>query len=84
MVLTCQPPLRQLSEVYGVGELIGCEVVNKGEKVREIADMVRACQTIAANLDSYRANLPRFLNENRWEDEAKRLLEAVNDVRLVS
>ena len=81
MVLTCQPPLRPLSEIYGVGELVGCE---SGDKAQEISDMVGACQTIAADLDGYRANLPRFLDENRWETEAEQLVEAVTKVRLGS
>ncbi len=81
MVLTCQPPLRPLSEIYGVGELVGCE---SGDKAQEISDMVGACQTIAADLDGYRANLTRFLDENRWETEAEQLVEAVTKVRLGS
>ena len=81
MILTCQPPLRRLNEVYGVGELVGCEAGNKSDRAREISDMVRACRTIAADLNSYRAKLIRFLDENRWETEAKRLVEAVDKIR---
>ena len=77
MILTCQPPLRPLHEKFGVGELIGCEA---DRKVEEVADMVRACRTIAADLDGYRAKLPAFLAENRWESEARRLRDAVGKV----
>ena len=81
MILRCQPPLRPLHEKFGVGELIGCQAEKKAD---EVADMVRACRSIAADLDGYRANLPAFLAENRWEDEARRLCDAVGKVRLGS
>ncbi len=79
MVLTCQPPLRPLHDTYGIGELIGC---NAGDRLQEIEDMVSACQIIAANLGTYRANLAQFLDEDRWENKAKRLDEAVGKIQV--
>jgi len=75
MISTCQPPLRATVEKYGIGELIGCN--DDGAEGR-ITDIVKAGQLIAANLDGYREKIPAFLAENRWEMEARRLLEAVD------
>jgi len=75
MVSTCQPPLRSIHEKYGIGELIGCQ---GNDAKTEVSDMVRGCRKIAADLDGYRAKLPAFLAENRWETEAERLLQAVD------
>ncbi len=75
MISSCQPPLRRVQEKYGISELIGC---SGDEQTRLISDLVKASQTIAADLDGYRKMIPAFLAENRWENEAERLLAAVD------
>jgi glycosyltransferase involved in cell wall biosynthesis len=72
VVTTDQPPLRQMVVDYGIGEII-----------RQQDDPKAIAQTIyyvAENINIYKQNIPRFLNDNKWEDEEAKLKLVCNSV----
>jgi len=73
VVATSQPPLRRLVEKYNIGKLI-----NEHDSPQKVA---RAIREVVENKAGFVKELPRFLADHRWEDEAKRVREAI--VRMI-
>jgi glycosyltransferase involved in cell wall biosynthesis len=69
VVATDQPPLRKWIESYGIGELAG-----EHDSPEKIAGLI---QQVAENKNKYAEALPRFLEDNRWENEAVRVQAAI-------
>jgi len=72
MVLTPQPPLKAIVDEYRVGVICDCE----GDRGAERA--AKAVLSVADDLDTYRANLKRFVEDHQWSAEGQRLVEAVS------
>ncbi|HSW67776.1 MAG TPA: glycosyltransferase, partial [Bacteroidales bacterium] len=72
VVATNQPPLRRLVEGYSIGELVGSD--DEPERLAEVI------QEVADNRHRYTEGLSRLLADHRWEDEAKRVQEAIESL----
>jgi glycosyltransferase involved in cell wall biosynthesis len=72
VVATSQPPLRRLVESYGIGRLVG-----EHDSPEEVAAVIRE---VAENKARYTEALLRFLQDHKWEDEAKRVRAALDSI----
>jgi glycosyltransferase involved in cell wall biosynthesis len=66
VVSTDQPPLADAVNRYGIGGL-----VSRDDDSRTIASVI---ESVLEARELHRAGLARFLSENRWEDEAARIV----------
>jgi len=69
VIATDQPPLKALVSEYRIGGVISRDDAP--------ADIAGALQHLVERREYYRANLSRFLEAHRWEDEAARLRRAI-------
>ncbi|MBA7497326.1 hypothetical protein ES704_00054 [subsurface metagenome] len=76
IVTTNQPPLREIVEKYGIGELI-----SEHDGPDWIAVLI---QKVVENRVIYKKALPRFLEDHRWKDEAGRVRAAVDGIMSLS
>lgn len=72
VVATDQPPLRRLVESYGIGAL-----VSEKDSPQQIAAHI---QEVAQNRVEYARGLRNLLEDHRWEDEAKRVRTAFEEL----
>ncbi len=72
LVATDQLPLRRLVEKYGIGKLIG-----EHDGAEKVANAIRE---VAENKNEYVKNLVRLLDDYRFEEEAKRVREAIANI----
>jgi len=72
VVATDQPPLRRLVENYGIGKLIG-----EHDGAEKVANAIRE---VAENKNEYVKNLGRLLDDYCFENEAKRVRVAIDNI----
>lgn len=72
VVSTNQPPLLKYVESYGIGGLVG-----EHDSPEQMARMI---QQVAEDKSKYAGALLRFLEDNRWENEAERMQAAIASI----
>ncbi len=71
VITTCQPPLKEMVEKYGIGVVVGCE---SALIQTSYADAIRL---VASNLRQYRNQIPLFLQQHKLEAEQEILLNVI-------
>ncbi len=74
MLATCQPTLRTLFETEGIGEIVCCSDRTGDDLAQEIAG---AARKLRDGIDGYRAALGPFLERHNWEQEKRKLVDAM-------
>ncbi|MHB0999824.1 MAG: glycosyltransferase [Armatimonadota bacterium] len=74
VIVTAQPPLKEAVEGYGIGVVCGDQLDPS------VDDITKAIHVAAKEMHTYKLNIPRFLHDNDWNNEADKLLSAVQSI----
>lgn len=77
VVTTPQPPLQEMLDRFGIGEVAGAPAPSGGVRAEQWAAAIR---TVGANLARFARRLPSFVTAHDWEQEQDRLRTAVAQV----
>lgn len=76
VLVSSQPPLRSAVERYAIGGFVDLESGEQSAAER----VAEAARDLAGRLEACRAEIPRFLSDNRWEAERDRLRSVIDQV----
>jgi glycosyltransferase involved in cell wall biosynthesis len=74
VISTCQPTIKKIFSEFRIGELVGC---NGNVEPDEVSKTI---MTMISNLPFYRENLTPLLKTYKWELEAEKLLNGIDEL----
>jgi len=75
IITTCQPTLKYIINKYKIGMLIDRYKENNNEVL--VKNISKVIKNLVNNLEKYRKNIPKFVQDYKWSKEQKVLVDTV-------